>query len=569
VKTSIRFRQATRGILLCLTLLCSRFASAYTAPPTAPTSSVNGSYSVSWASQCSSGCVAQWLEEKVGSGSFVAVGGGSPVVYSGKPAGQYPYRLARLMSSYSPPYYAMDYSTEVTVSVGATLPPLDPLLTQRSYQYQTRVGDIDYDGRRDLFIQRVSGGVANNGVLDKIIVQQTSTPGQYVLVPPSSAQAAAAAAWPVSSAQVAVEDINVDGFVDVTVKNVANALGIPGAANLIVYSPGAPFASVPKGSRAVDADVLRFVGNMLDYEVDQNYFANNAPYVYYAIYYTWSTCGGGVMVSGDPVGGWDANCIWVYQAITGYYQDYSQFSSAAVAISDSAASAAGGQTSPTAAVDAIDRAAEGVFKTTIGGWGMEEVLGATGEHTNPDARRAMEVFWAILGIGRADADEIRTEKAPAQVPRVPGTIYVTSRALATPWTLHVALEYTSPISVFRSISAYDSDDRNTVDGRLISEKNWFKDLPALMMTVTEVQRPAGTPTNDAYWLRLLAADSSYVDGSLPYDLIPSIGKGGYNCASYAHGILNATGGIAVNIPASGNWTNMWGWGVPVPPAVFN
>jgi hypothetical protein len=510
-----------------------------------------------------------WLEERVGSGGFAAVSGGSPVVFNGKPAGQYAYRLAQLVGGYPYPYYTMDYSAEVTVYVGAGLPTLDPLLTQRSYQYQTRVGDIDYDGRRDLFIERLSGGAANNGVLDKLIVQQTPTPGQYVLVPPSQAQAAVAATWPVSSAQVAVEDINVDGFVDVTVKNVASALGVPGAANVIVYSPGAPFASAPKGIRTVDADLLRFVGNMLDYEVDQNYFANSAPYVYYTIMYSWSTCGGGGSVSSDPIYYWDSSgCVWVYQYVAGYYQDYSVFSSAAVAISNAAASADSGGTSPTAAVDAIDRAAEGVLKTPIGGWNMEEVLGPTGEHTNADARRAMEVFWAILGIGRASADEVHTDKAPSQVPRVPGTLYVTKRALGTPVTLHVALEYTSPVSIFRSISAYDSDDRTNFDGRLISEKNWIKDLPALMMTASEVQRPPGYASNDEYWLRLLAADTAYVDASLPYDLIPSIGKGGYNCASYAHGILNATGGVAVRIPASGNWTNMWGWGVPVPPSSY-
>jgi hypothetical protein len=259
----------------------------------------------------------------------------------------------------------------------------------------------------------------------------------------------------------------------------------------------------------------------------------------------------------------------VYSFVAGWYPDYSRFSGAAVAISLAAENAETGQTSTTAAVDAIDRAAEDVFKIQIGGWNMDEVLGSTGDHKDPDVRRAMEVLWGILGIGRASADEVHTDKAPAQVPRTPGTIYVTKRALATPMALHVALEYTSPVSIFRSISAYDSDDRANVDGRLISEKNWYRDTPALMMTVSEVQRPAWYSSNDEYWLRLLLADSAYVDASLPYDLIPSIGRGGYNCASYAHGILNATGGIAVRVPANGAWTNMWGWGVPVPPSSFN
>jgi hypothetical protein len=388
-------------------------------------------------------------------------------------------------------------------------------------------------------------------------------------VSPTPAQAAAVAYWPVSPAQVAVEDVNVDGFVDVTVKGVAAALGVPGARNLIVFSPGQAFGSVAKGVRVIDDGLLQFAGNMLDYQVDQNYFVNNATWEYFYVASLYSTCSDGMVFTSDPIyGGAMAGCVWVYQYTSGYYPDYSRFSSAAVAISQAAENADTGRTSTTAAVDAIDSAAEGVLRTPIGGWNMEEVLGAAGEHTHPDARRAMEVFWAILGVGRADAEEIATEKAPKQLPRVPGTIYVTKRALATPLALHVALEYTSPVSIFRSISAYDSDDRAAVDGRLISEKNWYRDAPALMMTVSEVQRPAGFASNDEYWLRLLAADSAYVDGSLAYDLVPSVGKGGYNCASYTHGILNATGGVAVRIPASGSWTNMWGWGVPVPPSSF-
>jgi hypothetical protein len=539
VKTSTYIKQGIRGLSLLLAL-CSRFASAYTAPPTAPASNTTGSYSVSWSAQCAGDCLALWLEERVGSGAFVSVAGGSPKAFSGKPAGQYSYRLARLVSSYYLPYYGMDYSSEVTVSVGGSLPPLDPLLTQRNYQYQTRVGDIDYDGRRDLFIQRVSGGVANNGVLDKIIVQQMATPGQYVLVPPSAAQAATAAAWPVSTAQVAVEDINVDGFVDVTVKGVAGALGVPGAANLIVYSPGAPFATTPKGIREVDAGLLQFVGNMLDYEVDENYFVNSAPYVYYTVYYSWSTCGGGGSVSNDGFY-WDtgSGCVSVYQYVSGYYQDYSVFSSAAVAIS----TAANGQTSSTAAVDAIDRAAEGVFKAPIGGWGMEEVLGATGEHTNPDARRALEVFWAILGAARADAQEVQTTKAPRQTQRAFGTIYVTGHNVFGFGPIHTAIEYTSVAVPTTTLSA---GPEGTLP-YLVSRPNRPSDHSALNMVLGTVNDPQ-SPSAEAYFAELSLADANY-DDDLRYALFP-VASGSYNSNSYVRGLIDATGGVTtVNLSA--------------------
>jgi hypothetical protein len=545
-----------KGLLLGLALLCSRVAGAYTSPPVAPASSANGSYSVSWTAQCGSGCFTQWLEEKIGSGSFVYVGASSPATFGGKPAGQYTYRVARLLGSYVPPYYMVpyymtEYSAEVTVTVGAA-PSVDPLLLQRNYQYQTRVGDIDYDGRRDLFIERVSGGVANNGVLDKIIVQQTATAGQYALVVPSAAQAAAAASWPSSSAQVAVEDINVDGFVDVTVKGVASAIGVSGAANLIVFSPGSPYASVPKGIRTVDADLLRFVGNMLDYEVDRNYFANNAPYVYYFYVYTWSSCGSGW--ASDPIALY-TGCFGFSQLVSGYYQDYSQFSSAAVTISDSSANADSGQTSTTAAVDAIDQAAEGVLKTAIGGWGMEEVLGPTGEHTNPDARRAMEVFWSILGIGRADAAEVTTRSAPSQTPRTFGTIYVTGHHVFGLGPIHTAIEYTSTARPTTTVSAGPEGALPY----LVSRINRPTDISALNMVLGTVSDPQ-SPSAEAYFAELLLADTNY-DDDLRYALFPAAGS--YNSNGYVRGIIDATGGVS-----TANLAGFVGGSQPVPASKF-
>jgi hypothetical protein len=553
VKTAIR--KYLSGACLGIALLCARLAGAYTVPPTAPAWSASGSYSVSWTYQCTNNCASQWLEEKTAAGTFAAVAGGPPKAYAGKPVGQYTYRLARLMRVYA--YYVVEYSTEVTVYVQPTAPAVDPLLTQRGYQYQTRVGDIDYDGRRDLFIQRVAGGAANNGVLDTVIVQQTSTPGQYLLVPPSPAQAATAATWPVSSAQVAVEDINVDGFVDVTVKGVANALGVAGARNLIVYSPGQVFNKAPKGIRVVDDGLLKFVGNMLDYQVDQNYFDNYASYTYFYVGSYWSTCGGGPVITNDPIlTGSTPGCIWVYQFTSGYFPDYSVFSSAAVAIALAAENADTGQTSTTAAVDAIDRAAEDVFKIQIGGWNMEEVLGSTGDHTNPDARRAMEVVWAILGAARADAQEVPTVEAPPQNPRTFGTVYVTGHRIFAFGPIHSAVEYTSVYTPVTTISAGPEG----VLPYLVSRVNRPSDIAALNMVLGTVSDPQN-PSAEAYFAELLGADARYGD-DLWYKAIPVL-PGQYNSNSYVRGIIDATGGIPTI-----NLSILVGGGRPVPMSSF-
>ena len=528
-------RIGLRGALFGLALLCTRFANAYTSPPTAPAWSANGSYSVTWANQCTNNCTSMWLEEKGASGSFAYTGGGSPMVYAGKPVGQYGYRLARLMRVYS--YYIVEYSTEVTVYVQPTAPAVDPLLTQRGYQYQTRVGDVDGDGRRDLYVQRVAGGTANNGVLDKIIVQQTSTPEQYQLVPPSPAQAAMAASWPVSSAQVAVEDINVDGFVDVTLKGVAGALGVAGARNLIVYSPGQVFNAVPKGVRVIDDKLLKFVGNMLDYEVDPDYFVNNATWNYFYVSSYWSTCGGGPVIADDPIiPAASPGCFWTYSFVSGWYPDYTRFSGAAVAISLAEENSDTGQTSTTAAVDAIDRAAEDVFKIQIGGWNMEEVLGSTGEHTNPDARRAMEVIWAILGAARADAQEVSTTEAPSQVPRTFGTVYITGHRILAFGPIHSAIEYTSVYMPQTTISAGPEGALPY----LVSRLNRPSDVAALNMVIGTVSDPQN-PSAEAYFAELLTADARYGD-DLWYKAIPAL-PGQYNSNSYVRGIIDATGGV--------------------------
>jgi hypothetical protein len=444
--------------------------------------------------------------------------------------------------AYTDPYYFsvgydVDYSTDVTVNVSAVQPTVDPLLTQRSYQYQTRVGDIDYDGRKDLFVQRVGGGVAGDGVLDNVLVLETSTPGRYVLVPPSAVQAAAASAWPLSSAHVAVEDINVDGFVDVVLKGVAGALSVPGARDLIVFSPGQIGSSTPKGMRLVDDGLERFIGNTLDYMVDRTFFESHVAWTYVFYMYYWSSCGGAYGYADDPAfAGYGTGCFGIYQVVAGYYPDYSQFASAAVSIASTADEIADGQISASAGIDEIDRAAESVFDVQIGGWGMEQVLGSTGEHTDPNVRRALEVFWAILGAARAEAAEIPTVEAPPQVPRQFDVVYLTGHHLFGVGPIHTALEYTSAVRATTVISAGPKG----IAPNLVSDLNRPSDLAPLNMTLGTVSDP-GNPVAASYFLELLAADANY-DDDLPYSAVPLL-PGVYNSNSYVGGIMNATGGV--------------------------
>ena len=59
-----------------------------------------------------------------------------------------------------------------SVGVVQSMPTLDPLDVQRSYQYEIRRGDLNGDGRKDIYLRRTSGGNPNNGVINKTIITQ-------------------------------------------------------------------------------------------------------------------------------------------------------------------------------------------------------------------------------------------------------------------------------------------------------------------------------------------------------------------------------------------------------------
>ena len=557
-------RQWILATLALTALGCAVPALAYTVPPTAPSWSQNGSYTVSFQSYSCyygspSGCLSYWLEEQVGSGAWTIAAGssGTSKAYAGKTPGTYSYRLVRFMNI---GYYVQDPSPAITVNVAATAPTVDPVVTQLSYRYETRVGDLNADGRSDLFVRRIYGGQTSNGVLEQVVLQQI-TPGVFASVVPTSAQAAMASAWPISSASVVVSDFNVDGFVDVEVRNVASAVGVPAALNQIVYSPGAVFATNPKGLKPVDQNLTKFVKNSLDYFASPTYFYTSVPYVYFAGTYSYTSCSTEMRGIDNT---WFPNCSTRYQPFYGVYADYRVFSQQAMAIWANEELLLKGTIDRGTSIANVDTAAENAVGVQIGGWRMEEELGPTGEYTDADTRRGLEVFWAILGIGTANAQEAKPDRATDQTARVPGTIYVTSRIIAGGFSRHAAIEYTAGWTPWQTISGHDSIDNWAIDGTLISEKNWKPDAPRLTMKSGTVT-PPGSTTNDNYWFLLLAADSNY-DDNLPYDAVPGVGAGGYNSNGYARGIVQVTGGTpSLTIGAS---TGFVGGEIFVPPSAF-
>jgi hypothetical protein len=547
-----------RLLLVILVLVVSRDAWTLTI---SPSPSSTGNYTITWQPGCYPtgytypypDYICRYLYEN---GTYLAQT--SPLNITGKPPGTYHYDVMEDWWYYQTPVESAD------VLVG-TPPPRDPIPTQLTYQYQTRAGDINSDGKTDLFVKRTSGGVSGNGVLESIILLQYASGSGFSLLVPNASQTSTASGWPLSSATPVIMDFNVDGYVDVEVKGVAAATGVLN--DQIVYSPGVPLSSQPLGIRGVDGYLKKFVGNMLDYWVDPDYFwlYATAQIFYGTVQYfscNWGfTSGAGVYDS--YVGGFDSvNCDTYYIFVSGAYLDFSLYSGPAVSIWAHANDFEEGTETAAQSTEASQEEAEDVLQVQIGGWPMEEELGPTGEHTDPDQRRGLETFWAILGVAQKNAEEIDTEESPKQSPEPAQCITVNARHVGGmgPTSQHASVVH-QPVPVVW-ISAFDSDESVTGNGVLISRPNWPSDNPRLTQIVSTVTNPPGISCTP-YWGMLSLADDNY-DDNLPYFPTPDLWPGTYNSNGYAHGILNATGGSA----AAGIGDRLWGWGKPVPSSAF-
>lgn len=245
-------------------------------PPTAPPSST-GSYTVSFTSMSDF----SYLEERVGaSGAWIPVEESlytNVVTFSGKPSGIYYYRVVAIQivlecgaveCSGSSTYEY--HSTAISVTVDSGPPPAyDDLEEQLTYQFQARIGDANYDGRSDIYIQRVSGGAANNGVLSEtILVQQPNK--TFSVLAATGYQLSTASSWPVIAPAIRMDDMNADGYVDVALKGLSAF--IPGVHDQLIFSSGIPYSGQGLHVTSIDDEMTKFFRDVYEFIFDRNYF---------------------------------------------------------------------------------------------------------------------------------------------------------------------------------------------------------------------------------------------------------------------------------------------------------
>ncbi len=158
-------------------------------------------------------------------------------------------------------------------------PAPDSLGTQISYTFQVRVNNSLPSAATAIFIDRTSPATGA-GVFQDIVLQKSGN--AFELVAPSSVAATPPGSWPTTSTvDIVLNDINLDGFVDILVRGLSGAIG--GAVDRIVYAPGRRGGAKGK-LRAVDSTLTNFLSEVSGWTRNPRYFANATRRVAETVY---------------------------------------------------------------------------------------------------------------------------------------------------------------------------------------------------------------------------------------------------------------------------------------------
>jgi hypothetical protein len=537
-----------------------------------------GGYTVDWQDTTGSIC---WLSERVNNGSWATV----PNTYSptktvsiSRSVGTYDYQVACIDD------YGGVLGPVSTVGVVSSMPTLDSLDIQLGYQFQIRSGDLNSDGKKDIYVKRTSGGNANNGVIDKTILTQNTDGDFDVVKNPTSGQFSAAGGWPIASAvDAVVNDFNVDGRVDVLLKDLDST--VSNVDDQILFSSGEFFKGLAQAATSMDFEFEKFFRDTYNWILDPNYFAQaitaSLPAynfsldigVYFCSYwFGFPTClnvGHALfeqtvtlamlglsgyetiaeaeqgLASALGFASYDTFecalvCGWI--EFYGFYSstiftfhdvwtpttespgfDDINFSSRARDIADITAGMLAGSETETGGMDKISDISFDSIGVAVGGICIGGLFHEP-ELLDPEDCRGYELF-AVFSRTAPETEGV--EK------RQPNVVYITGHRVGWIGPFHLATEYSESSVVKTTLSA------GPVGGKLVSGINRESDFTGNVTFGTTISNLG--LSSAPYFLQMLVKYNNY-GNHLNYDLFPQPGTDGYNSNSYIHGLINATSG---------------------------
>ena len=158
----------------------------------------------------------------------------------------------------------------MTVNGGPSI-PLDSLEDQGQYEFEIRTGDINFDGRKDIHIRRISGN-ANNGVINETLLQQLPD-STFKVSAATASQLATAGSWRKAEIKAILYDFNLDGFIDLFLQGVGKQ--ITGVKDQMVFSSGAQYNGIAQHVTNINDNFIKTFANAANWIMDKDYFSKN------------------------------------------------------------------------------------------------------------------------------------------------------------------------------------------------------------------------------------------------------------------------------------------------------
>lgn len=151
-------------------------------------------------------------------------------------------------------------------------------------QYEVMAGDYNNDGHTDLLVRKPPQVLILHGeILTPVVLPDDVTPFVLVVDPTDRTfeiQAAGNAIdlgdWSPTDVELTVRDVNFDRVYDAQLNNVSTY--VSGARNQLVIADS-DLRSVPVSAVSLTDDVADFMSETLSWMLDQNFFADNSPWV--------------------------------------------------------------------------------------------------------------------------------------------------------------------------------------------------------------------------------------------------------------------------------------------------